>query len=134
LSKNLTGPRNLEPFLEDPHMIADVCPPELHGLLQEFYTYRAFKTACFWGYWGDWRSAADLRSRFCRPGDFRLPYYASSLVCSTPLGAALGSAWRIQAGLWSRLRDILRLRPSEGVPAPVGPTAQEQNSATQRAA
>lgn len=97
LSKNLEGPRPLEPFLEDPALITAVCPPELRDLLQELYTFRAFKTACFWGYWGAWRQARALRNRFRSPLDYRLPYYTSSLVCSTPMGAAIGTLLRMLA-------------------------------------
>jgi glycosyltransferase involved in cell wall biosynthesis len=95
LSKNLRRPRPLEPFLEQPAAIEAVCPAHLRDLLQRFYTLRAFKTACAWGYWGHWRQARSIRDRYRTPGDYRLPYYTSSLVCSTPLGAALGGLWRM---------------------------------------
>lgn len=98
LSKNLQGPRPLEPFLEKPAAIEDVCPTYLRDLLQRFYSLRAFKTACAWGYWGHWRQARAIRDRFRTPEDYRLPYFTSSLVCSTPLGAVLGSLWRMIRG------------------------------------
>jgi glycosyltransferase involved in cell wall biosynthesis len=94
LSDNRSGPRPLEPFLEDPDPIRAACPEECRPLLERFYTIRAFKTACVWGYWGQWRPARALRSRFRTARDYRLPYYWSSLICSQPLGAAAGSLWR----------------------------------------
>jgi len=94
LSDNRSGARPLEPFLQRPDLIRAACPAECRPLLECFYTIRAFKTACVWGYWGQWRQARGLRSRFRTARDYRLPYYWSSLVCSTPLGAAAGSLWR----------------------------------------
>lgn len=94
LSQNLQSARPLEPFLLDPAPIEQVCQPELRELLQQFFALRAFKTACVWGYWGQWRQARDLRRRFRCSGDYRVPYYTSSLVCSTPLGGMLGHLWR----------------------------------------
>lgn len=94
LSKNLRGARPLEPFLEDPAEVEAACPAELRGLLARFYSVRAFKTACVWSYWGQWREARALRGRFRSPQDYRLPYYWPSLVCATPLGAVLGALWR----------------------------------------
>jgi hypothetical protein len=90
LSKNLTKARPLEPFLKYPEKLEQDCPPVLRPLLARFLSTRAFKTACVWGYWGQWRNARDLRRKFNRPGDTRLPYYWPSMVCATPFGAALG--------------------------------------------
>lgn len=98
LSKNLRRARPLEPFLEKPEEIESGCPEELRGLLGRLLTTRAFKTACVWGIWGQWRPARELRRRFHRPHDSQLPYYWPSLVCATPLGAALGAVWRKLAG------------------------------------
>ena len=94
LSYNLRGPRPLEPMLDDMAEIEAVCPPELRELLKRCCTFRAFKTACVWGYWGNWRQARDLRNRFRTPQDYRIPYYATSLVCSTPVISVLGRFWR----------------------------------------
>jgi hypothetical protein len=94
LSKGARGPRPLEPHLQHPELIAASCPPELRTLLEKCLTILAFKAACFRGYWGDWKGAAAVRSAFRSPADHRLPYFTSSLVCSTPLGAALGALWR----------------------------------------
>jgi hypothetical protein len=97
LSKNLSGARPVEPFLEHPEEIESVCPEELRPLLARVLAARAFKTACVLGYWGHWREASALAGRFHVPGAWRLPYYAPSLVCRTPAGALLGRAWRALA-------------------------------------
>ena len=95
LSSNLPAVRPVEPFLEDPSEIEDSCPTGLRPLLEQMLAIRAFKTACVLGYWGDWRKAAALRRRFARHS-WRpmLPYQFGSMVCSTPIGPALGAAWR----------------------------------------
>ena len=98
LSKNLRIARPLEPFLADPTPLRANCPPALLPLLDRVLTLRAFKTACVWGYWGEWRRAAQLRARYRQPGDFRLPFFWPSLVCSTPVGSALGRLWRAVKG------------------------------------
>jgi glycosyltransferase involved in cell wall biosynthesis len=97
LSKNLSGARPVEPFLEHPEEIESACPPELRPLLARVLAARAFKTACVLGYWGRWREAGALARRFHVPGAWRLPFYAPSLVCRTPAGALLGRAWRALA-------------------------------------
>jgi hypothetical protein len=94
LSGNLAGARPVEPFLEDPSDIRSSCRPSLRPLLEQVLAIRAFKTACVLGYWGDWRAAAVLRRRFARPFWKPLPYQLSSRVFSTPVGPALGAAWR----------------------------------------
>ncbi len=94
LSKNLAGARPVEPFLEHPEEVEAACPVHLRPLLAKVLAARAFKTACVLGYWGRWREARALFERFRLPGAWRLPYYAPALVCSTPLGAGLGGAWR----------------------------------------
>ena len=98
LSKNLRTARRLEPFLADATPLRANCPPALLPLLEGVLTLRAFKTACVWGYWGEWQPAAQLRARYRQPGDFRLPLFWPSLVCSTPLGSALGRLWRVAKG------------------------------------
>ena len=94
LSQNLNRSRPLEPFLQHPEEISRVCPPRLLPLLHAFFTLRAFKTACVWGYYGEWQRAREIRQKFRTPGDSHIPYYLSSWVCSTPLGAGLGAIWR----------------------------------------
>jgi hypothetical protein len=111
--------RPLEPFLVDPDY-AKVCPPQHRQLFQDFCTLRAFKAACVWGYHGQWQRAAKVRRQFRQPGDYRIPWYFSSWVCSTPLGAALGAAWRAL--------NTLRGRPIEQ-----GPGAMSRLAKTNRA-
>lgn len=95
LSKNLKGVRPVEPFLKDASEIESACPEELRPLLGRVLAARALKTACVLGYWGDWRAARALVERHASvEGSWRLPYYAPSLVCRTPVGAWLGRAWR----------------------------------------
>ena len=95
LSKNLPGARPVEPFLLRPEEIEADCPPQLRGLLARVLAIRAIKTACVLGYWGHWREARALRRRFRVAGDWRLPKYVPAQVCGTPIGAALGKAWRV---------------------------------------
>jgi len=94
LSQNLGGARPVEPLLSNADDIERDCPQPLRSLLHRFFSVRAFKTACVWGYWGMWREARSIRAKFRTPGDFRLPYFWSSWICSTPLGAGLGAMAR----------------------------------------
>jgi glycosyltransferase involved in cell wall biosynthesis len=86
--------RPVEPFLNRPEEIGANCPAHLRGLLSRVLAIRAFKTACMLGYWGNWREARALVGRFRVGGSWRLPYYTSSLVCRTPIAAAIGKVWR----------------------------------------
>lgn len=104
LSKNLQRARPVEPFLMDPREITAACPPPLRALLAQVLAIRAAKTACVLGYWGQWREARSLMQRFTTAGDWRLPYYAPALVCSTPVGAVLGKSWR-------RLNALMNTQP-----------------------
>jgi glycosyltransferase involved in cell wall biosynthesis len=94
LSKNLAGARPVEPFLLHPEEIRASCPERMRELLERVLAIRALKTACVLGYWGRWREARALKRRFKVAGDWRLPKYVPAQVCSTPLGAGLGAAWR----------------------------------------
>jgi hypothetical protein len=89
--------RPVEPFLIHPEEIETSCPPPLRGLLSRVLAARALKTATVLGYWGSWREARALVRRFRVPGAWRLSYYMSSLVCRTPIGAAIGKLHRIVA-------------------------------------
>ncbi len=86
--------RPLEPFLAAPEKIREICPAHLREALEGFLTIRAFKTACVWSYWGEWRKAAELRRRFRRPGDYKLPYAVLSTLVTNPIAALLGAAIR----------------------------------------
>lgn len=87
--------RPVEPFLIQPEEIESSCPPHLRDLLKRVLLARALKMACVLGYWGQWQEARGLVTRFRVPGAWRLPYYFSSLICRTPLGAAIGKLHRI---------------------------------------
>jgi glycosyltransferase involved in cell wall biosynthesis len=94
LSKNLNGSRPIEPFLVDASEIESACPPALRNLLSRVLAIRAAKTACVLGYWGHWREARSIMHRFTSAKNWRLPYHASAVVCSTPVGSVLGASWR----------------------------------------
>ena len=95
LSRNLPGPHPLEPFLLYPSEIEEVCPPHLRKLLTRILAIRAFKAACVFGYWGQWREARSIIDRFSVAGAWKLPYYVPAKVCSTPLGPSFGRLWRM---------------------------------------
>lgn len=98
LSKNLNASRPVEPFLEDASEIKSACPPTLRELLSQVLAIRAAKTACVLGYWGHWREARAIMHRFTGAKNWRLPYHASAVVCSTPIGSVLGASWRAVSG------------------------------------
>jgi len=87
--------RPIEPFLLHPEDVEESCPAQLRPLLARVFAIRAMKTACMLGYWGKWREARDLVKRFQFPGAWRLPYYTSSLICRTSVGAAIGKVHRM---------------------------------------
>jgi glycosyltransferase involved in cell wall biosynthesis len=95
LSKNLNRSRPVEPFLKDASEIEAACPSPLRDLLRNVLAIRAAKTACVLGYWGHWREARALMRQFTSAGNWRLPYHASAVVCSTPAGSVLGASWRV---------------------------------------
>lgn len=97
LSGNLPASRPVEPFLLYPDELRASCPREIQPLLEQLLTIRALKTSCVLGYWGQWRAAAALRSKFIPRLDVNAPLGLASLVCSTPVGATLGRAHR-----WSK--------------------------------
>lgn len=105
LSAATRVPRPLEPFLAHPDEIRAVCPPELMQLLEEFFAIRAFKTACAWAYWGEWRRARELMAEFRVPSERRLPYYWQARLAATPWGAAAGTIARWAARLLVRTHD-----------------------------
>ena len=94
LSGNFRGVRPVEPFLEEPGLVAHICPPELQPLLRGFYAYRACKTASVLGYWGESRQARALVRRFVSWSDWRSPFFATALVACTPAGGLVGKLWR----------------------------------------
>lgn len=90
--------RPLEPFLAAPEEIRAECPEKLRPVLDQFLAIRAFKTACAWSYWGQWRAARKLLRRFRVPSAHKLPCYWLAHSAATPFGAAAGVAIR-QASL-----------------------------------
>lgn len=105
LSKNLNGMRPMEPFLEDASEIEAACPPALRNLLSRVLAIRAAKTACVLGYWGHWREARALVRRFTSVKNWQLPYHASAVVCSTPVGSVLGASWRVMSKPFAESRN-----------------------------
>jgi Glycosyl transferase family 2 len=87
-------PRPLEPFLAFPEEIRAQCPQELRPVLDQFLAIRAFKSACAWSYWGQWRAARQLLRRFRVPAAYKLPYYWLAQCAATPCGAAAATAIR----------------------------------------
>lgn len=102
LSNNFVRSTPIEPFLTDPDPIRDVCPKELRPLLAKVFAIRAFKRACVLSYWGDWRTARSLRTKFATPGDWRLPYSLPSLLASNPLASFAGAVSRRLIGRRSK--------------------------------
>lgn len=95
LSATTRVARPLEPFLAHPEDIRALCPADLGKLLEEFLAIRAFKTACAWSYWGQWRAARELMQRFAVAGQQKLPFYWAARFAATPLGAAIGRLARL---------------------------------------
>jgi len=104
LSGNYTGPRPIEPFLSNPRALDELCPRELRPLLTRFHALRACKTACMLGYWGEWRKAGRLVSRFVSLRDWRTPLFLPALAAGTPLGALVGHLLRAVRGAAARPR------------------------------
>lgn len=94
LSGNLAACRPMEPFLAHPELVQAGCPPALRRLLQQFLAARAFKTACVFGVWGNWREARRVRRQYWGAGSWKLPYSMASLICATAVGPLLGAVWR----------------------------------------
>lgn len=90
LSGNYRAARPVEPFLLWPMEVRSVCPAELLPLLGGLYATRACKTATMLAYWGQWREAQRLLNEFVSWKDWRLPYFATAIAGSTPLGGMLG--------------------------------------------
>ncbi len=117
LSKNLNSSRPVEPFLEDPRALESACPHALRNLLARVLAIRAAKTACVLGYWGHWREARALVSRYTGARNWRLPYHVPAVVCVTPVGAAMGAAWRAVSRTSNSAQNgnnlVMRTRNSE---------------------
>jgi len=95
LSSNYTRARPIEPFLTHPTEVASVCPARLLPVLRTLYAVRACKTASVLGYWGQWRDARSLLHKFVTWRDWCLPYFATALVGSTPIGGVMARVIRL---------------------------------------
>jgi glycosyl transferase family 2 len=102
LSKNLPGPRPVEPMLLHPELLRQACPRHLQDLLEDILAVRALKTTCMLGYWGRWRDGRELLQRFCPWSTWRLPRFARAHLAASPFGAAAGKLWRLLRGLSRR--------------------------------
>lgn len=95
LSRNLAGPRPVEPFLSNPAPLERACPPALRNLLRDILAIFAARTACMLAYWGRWRPARQLLRTFCPWSKWRLPYFVMAQIAATPIGAEVGRAARL---------------------------------------
>lgn len=66
LSKNLSGPRPIAPFLLDPSDIFEHCPLEKKDLLRKILSIFAKGTSIYYSKFGLKTQASDLLKRFCR--------------------------------------------------------------------
>jgi glycosyltransferase involved in cell wall biosynthesis len=94
LGGNFTGPRPIEAVLLDPGEAEGPCPPELLGLLRQFYARCAAKTAVVLGSWGDYDRARALMARYVRRRDIPLPLYLLARLASNPASALPGRLLR----------------------------------------
>ena len=87
LSSGHSGPRPVEPYLEHPEILRELCPPELLRALDGAYTVRACRSACMLGYWGEWRRARELTNRFVSARDWQAPMFFPALAAGAPWAA-----------------------------------------------
>jgi glycosyltransferase involved in cell wall biosynthesis len=97
LTKNLGGPRPVEPILLHPEELRQTCPQELKNLLEGILALHALKTACMLGYWGRWREGRALLHRFSPSSNWRRAALAQFVA--SPLGATAGKLWRWLRGI-----------------------------------
>jgi glycosyltransferase involved in cell wall biosynthesis len=112
LSGSTDGPRPIEPFLRSPELVREACPPALAPILEDFLAIRAYKTSCMLGFWGEWRLARELFSRFARINHLHLPYFFPALLLSNRLGGytARFARWGKCSRFSSRLESLFRDR------------------------
>lgn len=99
LSDSRRRARQVDPFLTDPSDVLAACPERFKILLTQFLAIRACKTAAVLGYWGEWREARSVRSKYVSASDWRLPYFVHGLVGSTPIAGLAGRVVRAVASL-----------------------------------
>jgi glycosyltransferase involved in cell wall biosynthesis len=114
LSRNLGGPRPVEPFFTDPGGLYEHCPPSLRELLHDVLAMRAGKTASMLSFWGRWRKARELLHEFCTLRDLRYFWVRTGQLTATPWGSAAG--WTIRAA--SALRPAAESRLAALRPMP----------------
>lgn len=90
LTQRRKGPRPIEPFVTDPTPIIAAAPAELRPLVEAVLARRALKTACMLGFWGHWREAREIFSRFPGGNRRRSKYFLPAALCSTPAAVPLG--------------------------------------------
>ncbi len=94
LSRNLHGARPVEPFFADPDPLYAAAPAHLRTLLCSVLAMRAGKTAAVLSFWGDWRRARELITRFTTPAQLRYRWVLIGTAAATPAGAAAGAMIR----------------------------------------
>jgi glycosyltransferase involved in cell wall biosynthesis len=102
LSGNLKGPRPVEPFVVDPSLALDFCPPARKPLVERFLALRAAKTAAMFGYWGRTAEARAVYARFGKWHDRGLWYTWAGFAGTTAAGALAGGAVRALRGFARR--------------------------------
>jgi glycosyltransferase involved in cell wall biosynthesis len=112
LSRNLNGPRPVEPFFTDPNGLYERCPQTLRELLHDVLAIRAGKTASMLSFWGRWREARGLLHQFTTLRDIRYFWVWMGQLSSTPVGAAAGRTIRtallLRSAAKSRLSSLRR--------------------------
>jgi hypothetical protein len=94
LSNTKAKSRPVEPLLKHSADLFAACPTLLLPLLREVLMLRAVKTASVLGYWGSWRQGRQLLHEFVVPGSPGALRFATAQICASPVGSALGAAWR----------------------------------------
>ncbi|MGA9525396.1 MAG: glycosyltransferase family A protein [Myxococcaceae bacterium] len=112
LSRNLQGPRQVEPFLLYPEELELACPKRLKHVLREVLAIRAAKTACMLSWWGRWREARALVDRFAEDRPLREPWTLASRAFTNPVAALAARVCR---------ETLVRARAGDHLAAP--PTA-----------
>ena len=97
LSRNLAGPRPVEPFFTDPSPLFRSCAPAMVPVLRRLLALRAGKTALVLGCWGRWQQAREILKRFTTTRDLREPRVLFGHLAATPVGAFAG--WVVRRAL-----------------------------------
>jgi hypothetical protein len=90
LCRNYRSARPVEPYLLDPAILRDACPPALFSVLDRFLKISACKTAAVLGFWGEWQQARQLVRRYVSPRDWRTPLFLPAILSSSPLVTPIG--------------------------------------------